>query len=78
MTITGPTVDDLAQLGFKLACDEVEEIMGGEDHIHMEDLTACEMIALLAVVRPAWERKRLAERQPAPVLKLVPRQGGGA
>jgi hypothetical protein len=78
MTITDPTVDDLAQLSFKLACDEVEEIMAGEDHIYMDDLTACEIVALLTVVRPAWERKRLAKRQPAPVLTLVPRQEGGA
>jgi hypothetical protein len=68
-----PSVDDLAQLGFKLACDEVEKIMGGEDYIGMNDLTACEMIALLAIVRPAWERKQLAQRQPARVLTLVPR-----
>jgi hypothetical protein len=72
--MTHPTVDDLAQLGFKLACDEVEEIMAGEDHINMDDLTACEMVALLTIVRPAFERKRLAQRQPAPVLTLVPRQ----
>jgi hypothetical protein len=36
MSATNPTVDDLAQFGFKLACDELEEIMGGEDHITME------------------------------------------
>jgi hypothetical protein len=70
MTTTEPTVDDLAQFGFKLACDEVTEIMGGEDHIHMEDLTACEMVALLTILRPVRERMR----QPAPVLTLVPRQ----
>lgn len=78
MPKTTPTVDDLAKLCFALACDEVEEIMGGEDHIKMDDLTACEMIALLAVVRPAWERKRRARRPSAPVLTLVPRQEGGA
>ena len=71
MTTTEPTVDDLAQFGFKLACDEVEEIMGGEDHIIMDDMTACEMVALLTILRPARERKRLAQRQPAPVLELV-------
>jgi len=65
------TMDDLAQFGFKLACDEVEEIMGGEDHITMDDMTACEMVALLTILRTARERKRLAERQPAPVLELV-------
>jgi hypothetical protein len=71
MTTTEPTVDDLAQLCFALACDEACEIMGGEDHIVMEDLTACEMVALLTVVRPAWERKQAKQRNPAPVLELV-------
>jgi hypothetical protein len=70
MTITDPTVDDLAQLCFALARDEVDEIMGGDDHITPADLTACEMVALLTVLRPAWERKRAAERQPVS-LELV-------
>jgi hypothetical protein len=74
MTTTEPTIDDLAQFGFKLACDEVDEIMSGDDHITMGDMTACEMVALLTILRPARERKRLAQRQPAPVLTLVPRQ----
>jgi hypothetical protein len=78
MTRPGQSVDNLAELCFALACEEAAEIMGGEEHIYMEDLTACEMIALLAIVRPAWERKRLARMQPAPVLTLVPRQEGGA
>ena len=65
------TVDHLAQLGFEFACDEVREIMGGEYPLKMDDLTACEMVALLTILRPAHERKRLAERQPAPVLELV-------
>jgi hypothetical protein len=67
------TVDAVAQLCFKQACDEVLEIMGGEEHIGMEDCTPCELIAVLAIVRPVWERQRLARRQPAPVLTLVPR-----
>jgi hypothetical protein len=70
MTAT-PSVDDLAQLCFTLACDEATEIMGGEDRIAMDDLTPCEMIALLTAIRPAWERRRLAKRPPAPVLELV-------
>jgi hypothetical protein len=74
MTITGPTVDDLAEHYFALALGEVKEIMGGEERITLDDLTACELVALLTVVRPAWERRRLARRQPAPVLTLVPRQ----
>jgi hypothetical protein len=65
------SVDDLAQLCVALALDEVNEIMAGEDHITPADLTACEMVALLTVLRPGWERKRLAQKQPAPVLKLV-------
>jgi hypothetical protein len=75
--MTTPTVDSFAELGFALACDEVTEMMGGPEHIVMEDLTACEMIALLAVVRPAWERRAAARRQPAPVLTLVAATEGG-
>jgi hypothetical protein len=78
MRKTTPTVDDLAQLCFAQACDEVQEIMDGEDYIGMQDLTPCEMIALLAILRPAWERRRAAQMQPAPVLTLVPRQEAGA
>jgi hypothetical protein len=66
-----PNVDDLAQLCFALACDEVREIMGGEDHVRMDDMTACEMLGLLTILRQARERKRLAQTQPAPVLELV-------
>ncbi len=66
-------VDAIAQLCFELARDEVREIMGGKEHIVMQDCTPSELIAVLAIVRPVWERKRLARRQPAPVLKLVTR-----
>jgi hypothetical protein len=69
--MTTPTADDFAQLGFKLACDEVIEIMGGEDPLYLTDLTACEMFALLTILRPARERRR----QPAPVLKMVRSRG---
>ncbi len=75
MTVVNPTVDELAQLCAALARDEACEIM---EEIYVDDLTACEIVALLTVLRPARERKRLAERQPAPVLTLVPRQEGGA
>jgi hypothetical protein len=68
MTITDPTVDDLAQLCFELACNEVREIMG---EVKPGDMTACEIVALLTILRPAFERKRAAARQPAPVLELV-------
>jgi hypothetical protein len=33
---TQRTVDDIAQLCFPLARDEVEEIMGGPNHIYMD------------------------------------------
>jgi hypothetical protein len=68
---TTPSVDDLALLGFKQACDEVQEIMGGEDPLYMTDLTACETVASLTILRPARERARLAKRLPAPVPQLV-------
>jgi hypothetical protein len=71
MTITDPTVDDLAELCAALARDEVCEIM---EEIYVDDLTGCEMVAMLTILRPVRERKRLAERQPAPVLTLVPRR----
>lgn len=64
MTITDPTVDDLAERCAALARDEVREIMG---EIKPDDLTACEIVALLTILRPARERRR----QPAPVLTLV-------
>jgi hypothetical protein len=53
MTITDPTVDDLAQRCLVLAYKEVDEIMGGPEHITMGDLTAVEMVALLTIIRPA-------------------------
>jgi hypothetical protein len=71
MSATNPTVDNLALLCFELACDEVTEILGGSERITMDDMTPCELVAMLTVIRPAWERRRLAQRQPATVLKLV-------
>jgi hypothetical protein len=49
MTTTDPTVDDLAQICAALACDEACELM---DEIYVDDLTACEIVALLTVLRP--------------------------
>ena len=66
-----PTVDSLAELCGALAYDEVFEIMGGPQHIGMDDPTACEMVALLTVIRPVFERRAAAQRQPAPVLTLL-------
>jgi hypothetical protein len=71
MTITDPTVDDLAELCAALARAEVWEIF---QEICPDDMTACEIVALLTVLRPARERRAATRRQPAPVLKLVPRQ----
>jgi hypothetical protein len=65
---TEPTVDDVAQLCAALARDEAREIM---EEIKPRDLTACEIVALLTIIRPAWERKQAEQRNPAPVLKLV-------
>jgi hypothetical protein len=69
--MTAPTVDDLVQLCFAAAMDEATEIMGGEDHIFMDDLTPCEMVAFLTILRAARDRRAAAQRQPAPVLELV-------
>jgi hypothetical protein len=71
MTITDPTVDDLAQRCVALAYKEADEIMGGPEHITMDDLTTVEMLALLTIIRPAYQRRAAAQRQPAPVLELV-------
>jgi hypothetical protein len=49
-----------------LACDETTEILGGHEHITLDDLTGCEMVALLTVVRPGWERRAVAPTQPVP------------
>jgi hypothetical protein len=68
MTITDPTVDDLAQLCATLAIDEACEIM---NEIKVTDLTACEIVALLTVLRPARERLAAARKPLAPVLELV-------
>jgi len=57
MTITDPTVDDLAELCAAMACDEACEIM---EEIKTNDLTACEMVALLTILRPARERRTQA------------------
>jgi hypothetical protein len=62
--------DDVAQICYDLAREEVRTIMG---EVKERDLTGCEMVALLTVLRPAWERKKARERQPAPVLELVRR-----
>ncbi|MDT5052958.1 MAG: hypothetical protein QOF66_1324 [Mycobacterium sp.] len=65
----GPrSVDSITQLCAALAREEACEIM---EEIKPRDLTACEMVALLTILRPARERKRLAQRQPAPVLQLI-------
>jgi hypothetical protein len=71
--MTRPSVDDLAQVGFELACDEVREITGAPEHITMNDLTACQMVALLTVLRPAWERRQARQRKPAAVLAICSR-----
>jgi hypothetical protein len=67
MTITDPSVDDLASPCLPLARREVCRILDG---VEPDDLTACEMVALLAVLRPAYERVQTVEAQPVP-LKLV-------
>jgi hypothetical protein len=66
--MTTPSVDDLAALCASLARDEVRDIM---EEIFVDDLTACEMVALLTILRQAREQEALAERQPAAVLELV-------
>jgi hypothetical protein len=73
--MTTTNVDDLAELCAVLARDEASEIMR---EVPMDDLTACEIVALLTILRPARERTRLRQRQAAPVLTLVPRGGEGA
>jgi hypothetical protein len=54
-----------------MTTDEAAKIFGGPEHITLEDLTPCEVVALLTVVRPPFERRRTAQRQPAPVLTLL-------
>jgi hypothetical protein len=68
MTSASPSVDELAPLCTALACNEVCEIM---EEIKTSDLTACEIVALLTVLRPAWERRQARQRNPASVLQLV-------
>jgi hypothetical protein len=68
MSTTDPTVDDLAQLCAELAREEACEIM---EEIKPHDLTACEIVALLTILRPARERRAAAQRQSAAVVELV-------
>jgi hypothetical protein len=55
--MTTPNVDDLAELCAAMARDEASEIMR---EVLMGDLTACEIVALRTILRPARERRRLA------------------
>lgn len=47
-----------------------EEAMRMIPEVSPSDFTMQELIALMAVVRPVWERQKEQERQPAPVYKL--------
>jgi hypothetical protein len=71
LTAATAPVDAVVKLCFALAISEAEQIMGGPAHITLDDLTAVEMVALLTIIRPAYERRAAAQRQPAPVLELV-------
>jgi hypothetical protein len=71
MTASPAPVDAVVELCVALAYKEADEIMGGPEHIVMNDLTPCEMVGLLAIIRPAYERRAAAQKQPAPVLELV-------
>ncbi|AGB25542.1 hypothetical protein Mycsm_05350 [Mycobacterium sp. JS623] len=71
MAATRQEVDHLLPLVRDAAWDEVTylmEALGGK-----RALTTCEIVALLAVLRPAWERVYAQQREPAPVLKLMRR-----
>jgi hypothetical protein len=69
-----PTVDSLAELCGALAYDEVFEIMGGPQHIGMDDPTACEMVALLTILRPVRERRAAAQGSRRLCLRWCPEQ----
>ena len=61
VTITDPSVDDLVGVCVPLARREVFRML---DCVTSDDLRACEMAALLAVLRPAYEPIQAVEAQP--------------
>jgi hypothetical protein len=66
--MTTPSVDELASVLRGPAEKEYRELM---TRLKLSDMTTSEVVAMPTVIRPAWERRRLAQRQPAPVLELV-------
>jgi hypothetical protein len=54
MRITDPTVDQLAELCARDASYEVGELL---HELGPADLTGCEKIAMLTILRPVLERK---------------------
>jgi hypothetical protein len=66
VTITNPTVDDLAGILLPAARAELKQQL---DSIHPSDLTACEVVALLTLLRPV--RERVSVVADTPDLRLV-------
>jgi hypothetical protein len=65
--MTTPSVDNLASVLRGPAEKELDELLG---ELRFDDLTTCEMLAFVAILRPAWERRQARQNPPAP-LKLV-------
>jgi hypothetical protein len=67
-TIYGTPIDLIAEGVLR---DDVQREMDQlMDDVHPKDLTACELIAMVAIFRGAKERLDAQQRPPAPVLKL--------
>jgi hypothetical protein len=58
-------VDELASVLLGPANAEVERLM--REDLTMGDLTACELLALLAILRAAWECKQAQQNPPVPL-----------
>jgi hypothetical protein len=68
---TPMTVDQRASSASRWHVTRWRRSFRGPQHIGMEDMTACELVALLTTIRPVFERRAAAQRQPVPVLTLL-------
>lgn len=61
-------VDDLAETVREPAWREMVRLINS---LMPDDFTACEIVAIVTVMRGAWARKQAREAEPAPVIRLV-------
>jgi hypothetical protein len=69
-TMYGAAIDVIAE--GVLRDDAHREMIQLMEGLHPKHLTACEILAVIAIFRAAKERLDAQQRSPAPVLELVP------